>query len=140
VSGTGHCSSERTYTATVEFIKDLLPGISSDVRNESYGYIRFNKCTLDYTVSGTYPVGTPYNIAFSNIDFSTLDYRTSKTGADSSHYIILNFTRPFGQKHYSDERTVSTVVIDAASHEQAQTLFKAFLHLGELCGAGKSPG
>jgi len=138
MGGIGHCDSGLAYNDTVELIKKMLPGISSEVRKESYGSLRFDKCILDYSVSGTFPVGTLYNIAYSNIDFSSLNYNVSKVGVDSSHFIILNFNAPFNYKTQSDERTVSTVVIDAASYEQAQTLFKAFLHLGELCGAERS--
>ena len=138
MNGIGHCDSGLAYNDTVDLIKKILPGISSEVRKESYGSLRFNKCILDYSVSGTFPVGTLYNIAYSNIDFSSLNYNVSKVGVDSSHFIILNFNAPFNYKTQSDERTVSTVVIDAASYEQAQTLFKAFLHLGELCGAERS--
>ncbi|HEY5975537.1 MAG TPA: hypothetical protein VIU41_12410 [Geobacteraceae bacterium] len=139
MNGIGYCDSGLQYGETVAFIKNALPGISSDVRKESYGYIRFNECNLDYNVAGNYPVGTSYDISFKQIDFSSLNYQKSKVGVDSSYFIILNFNKSFISRIYSNERTVSTVVIDAASNEQAQTLFKAFLHLGELCGAGKSP-
>jgi len=135
MNGIGYCDNGLSYNDTVDLIKKSLPGISSEVRKESYGYIRFDNCILDYNVSGTYPVGTLYNIAYSNIDFSSLNYQVSKVGVDSSHFIILNFNEPFNYKTESDERTVHTVVIDAASYEQAQTVFKAFFHLGELCGA-----
>jgi len=138
-NGIGHCDSGLPYTDTVNLIKTLLSGISSDVRQESYGYIRFDECILDYNVSGYYPIGTPYDISFRHIDFSSLNYQKSKTGADSSHFVILIFNKPFNYKSTSKDMTASTAVIDAASYQQAQTLFKAFLHLGELCGAGKSP-
>jgi hypothetical protein len=138
ITATGYCDSGLPYNDTVNLIKNLLPGVSSDVRKESYGYIRFNKCILDYNVSGFYPVGTPYTITFSNIDFSSLNYQGSKTGVDSSHFIKLIFNTPVNYKTDSIEQTVSAVVIDAASNEQAQTLFKAFLRLGELCGAKTS--
>ena len=138
IGGVGYCDSGLPYNDTVDLIKKMLPGISSEVRKESYGSLRFDKCILDYNVSGTFPVGTLYNITYSNIDFSSLNYNVSKIGVDSSHYIIVNFNKSFRYKTESDERTVSTVVIDAASYEQAQTLFKAFLHLGELCGAERS--
>jgi len=135
----GCCVSSSPYNNTVKLIKELLPGISSNVRKEVYSFVRFDKCLLDYNVSGTYPVGTPYDINYSNIDFSSLNFQGSKIGVDSSYFIILDFNNPFNYKTVSSERTVRTVVIDAASYEQAQTLFKAFLRLGELCGAGKSP-
>jgi hypothetical protein len=138
ISGTGYCDSGLTYYDTVNLIKKLLPDISSDARKESYGYITFSDCTLDYNVSGTFPTGALYNIKYSNIDFSSLNYQVSKVGFDNSHFIILNFNNSFNYRMASDELTVRTVVIDAASNEQAQTLFTAFLHLGELCGAGKS--
>ena len=110
-NGSGYCNSGLTYNDTVALIKQLLPGISSDVRKESYGFIRFNGCILDYNVSGFYPVGTPYNITFSNIDFSSLDYQKSKTGVDSSHFVLLVFNNSFDYKTDSIDRKVSTVVI-----------------------------
>ena len=138
-NGIGYCDNGLQYNDTVKLIKNLLPGITSDVRKEIYGYIRFDDCILDYNVSGYYPIGTQYDISYRDIDFSSLNYQQSKVGVDSSHFIILSFNKPFNHKTYSNERTVSTVVIDTASNERAQTLFKLFLHLGELCGAPKSP-
>jgi hypothetical protein len=134
----GCCVPSSPYNDTVKLIKELLSGSSSAVRKESYSYIRFSECILDYKVSGTYPIGTPYEIKFSDIDFTSLNYQGSKVGKDYSDYIVLNFNNPANYKTFSDELTVHTIVMDAASNEQAQALFKAFLHLGEICGVGKS--
>jgi hypothetical protein len=135
MNGIGYCAGGQTYAETVNLIKNLLPVTSSDVRREIYGYIRFDECKLDYNVSGVYPVGTPYDISFSGLDFAGLDLEKSKIGVDSSYYVLLKFNKPFNNKTLSTERTVNIVVFDAASEEKAATLFQAFLHLGELCGA-----
>jgi len=133
----GCCVSSSPYDDTVKLIKELLPVISSNVRKESYSFVRFNKCILNYDVSGTYPVGTPYDIKYSNIDFSSLNYQGSKVGADSSYFILLNFNNPINYKTDSYEHKVNTILIDAVNNELAQKLFKTFLHFGELCGADK---
>ena len=135
----GCCVPSSPYNDTVKLIKELLSGSSSDVRKESYSYIRFSECILDYKVSGTYPIGTRYDIKFSDIDFTSLNYQGSKVGADYSNFIVLNFNNPINYKTFSKELTVHTVVMDAAGYEQAQALFKAFLQLGEICGVVKSP-
>jgi hypothetical protein len=135
----GCCVPSSPYNDTVKMIKELLPVISSNIRKENYSFIKFNKCTLSYNVTGTYPIGTPYDINYSNIDFSSLNYQGSKVGGDSSYFIMLDFNNPVNYKTYSNEQKVHVILIDAANYELAQTLFKAFSHLGELCGAGKSP-
>jgi hypothetical protein len=110
---------------------------TSYARKENYGYIRFNKCSLDYNVMGTYPVGDLYNIKFSNIDFSSLNDRLSKTGHDYTSFIILNFTNDIRLKDNTKELNIHTVVVNVSTDEKAQELFDAFLHLGKLCGAQK---
>jgi hypothetical protein len=132
-SGTGSCESGLSYDATVTKIKGLMPSISSSIRREAYGYITFDNCLLGYSVSGFYPVGTPYRKIFSNIDLSSLDPKESKTGADMSSYVILYFNKPFDLVEDSVKRTSKTVVIDAADNGEAEALFRLFLHLGELC-------
>ena len=127
------------YPDTVETIKNLMPAISSNVRKEVYGNIKFNNCILEYSVAGFYPVGTPYNKSYSNIDLASLNPENSKTGADSSDYILLYFNKPLDLLDGTLQRTTNVVVIDASSNERAQTLFEAFLHLGELCRAGAGP-
>lgn len=139
VNKTGYCESGMAYNETVDLIKNILPTISSNIRKENYNYIKFDGCLFNYSVSGVYPIGAPYTIKYSNIDFSSFNRHGSKTGADYSDFIILDFDAPFISKTDTNEMSCRTVVIDAASHEQAQTLFNAFLHLGELCRTGKPP-
>jgi hypothetical protein len=110
---------------------------TSDYRKESYGYIRFDKCSLDFNVLGTYPVGDLYNIKFNTIDFSSLNARVSKAGHDYTAFIILNFNNSFQFKDQFRDLSIHTVVVNVSTDEKAQLLFNAFLHLGELCGAPK---
>lgn len=141
ISGIGYCDNGLSYNDTVNSIKKLLPDISSDVRKESYGYINFNQCILDYNVRGTFPAGTPYNIKYSNIDFSSFNHEASKVGDasnDNSNFIILNFNNSISYKTASEAFPVHSIVIDAATYEQAQTIYKLFEHLGDLCGSEKS--
>jgi hypothetical protein len=137
-NGIAYCNSDQSYSDTVDVIMKTMAGSTSDYRKESYGYIRLNKCSLDYSVSGTYPVGDLYTIRYSNIDFSSLNYEASKAGHDYTAFIILNFKNPIKAKDRSNDLTIHTVVVNVSDDEKAQILFKAFLHLGELCGARKS--
>jgi hypothetical protein len=98
VGGIACCESEPSYDDTVNVIRETMANSTSDYREESYGYIRFNQCSLDYIVSGRYPVGDLYTIKFSNIDFSSLNYQVSKAGHDYTAFIILNFNNPFQAK------------------------------------------
>jgi hypothetical protein len=111
---------------------------TSDYRKEKYGSITFDKCILDYSVSGRYPVGDLYNMKFSSIDFSSLNYQASKAGHDYTAFIILNFNNYIQYKDDVKSLKIRTIVVNVFSDEKAQLLFKAFLHLGELCGAPKS--
>jgi len=138
-SGIAYCDSGLSYDDTVNLITKTMVSSTSDYRKETYGYIRFDKCSLDYNVFGTYPVGDHYNIKFSNIDFSSLNYQVSKTGHDYTAFIILNFKNAFQIKDDFKELTVHTVVVNVSSDEKAQILFKAFLHLGKLCGVQNKP-
>jgi hypothetical protein len=135
ISGIAYCGNDLSYDGTVNLIKDTMASSTSDYRKESYGYIRFNNCSLDFNVFGTYPVGDLYNIKFSNIDFSSLNYQVSKIDHDYTAFIILNFNNSFQSKDDSKDLTIRTVVINVSTDDKAQILFKAFLHLGELCGA-----
>ena len=112
---------------------------SSGIRQESYEYIRFDKCRMDYNVLGVYPVGDLYDLKFSGIDFSSLNPSLSKVGHDYTDFVVLNFAKPLTRTDRSKDMMIRTVVINAAPVEKTQLLFKAFLHLGELCGAPKSP-
>lgn len=147
VSAIAYGDDELSYDDTVDLITEKMYSSTSDARKESYGSIKFDKCRLDYNVSGTYPVGDLYNIKFSNIDFSSLNYQSSKAGHDYTSFIILNFDKPFQSRSNSKEITIRTTVVNVADDEDARTLFKAFLRLGELCGAkgkavdpGRPPG
>lgn len=136
---TAYCENELSYNDTVDLIKETMANSTSDARKESYGYIRFNKCRMDYNVLGTYPVGDLYDIKFSNIDFSSLNFQASKAGHDYTAFIILNFNNNLHSKYDFKDITIRTVVVNVSDDEKAQILFKAFSHLGELCGAPKSP-
>lgn len=139
ITSSAYCGSERSYDDTVDFIKETMASSTSSERKESYGPIKINKCILDYNVSGTFPAGGHYNITYSAIDFSSLNYQVSKAGHDYTAFIILNFSKDINAKDTFKELTVHTVVINVSTDENAQLLFKAFLHLGELCGAPKGP-
>jgi hypothetical protein len=139
INGNAHCDNGLSYDDTVYLIKKTMVDSTSDYRKESYGYIRFNKCSLDYNVSGTYPVGDLYNIKFSNIDFASLNYKESRVGQDYTDFIILNFNNYVRYNDNVKDIPIRTVVVNISTDEKAQLLFKAFLHLGELCGAQKSP-
>jgi hypothetical protein len=138
VSDIAHCDNEPSYDDTVNLIKETMAGSTSDYRKERYGYIKFDKCSLDYSVSGMYPVGDLYNMKFSNIDFSSLNYQESKTGHDYTAFIILNFKNYVQYKDDVKSLKIRTIVVNVFSDEKAHLLFKAFLHLGKLCGAPKS--
>jgi len=129
--------SEQLYDETVNLIKETMASNTSVSRKESYKYINFDKCVLQYHVSGTYPVGDLYNITFSDIDFSGLNYKLSRTGHDYTAFVILNFNKHIKFKDDFKELTVETVVINMFDDAAAQLLFKAFLRLGELCGASE---
>ena len=139
IIGNAHCDNELSYDDTVKLIKETMANSTSDYRKESYGYIRFDKCSLDYNVSGTYPAGDLYKMKFSNIDLSSLNYRSSKAGHDYTAFIILNFNNSIQYSDEFKELKINTVVVNVSTDEKAQILFKAFLHLGELCGAPKMP-
>jgi len=136
-SSIAYSDNDLSYDDTVKLIMETMANSTSDFRRESYGYIRFDKCSLDYNVLGTYPVGDLYNITFSNIDFTSLNYQTSKAGHDYTAFVILNFDNPFQYNDGSKDLTISTTVVNVSTDEKAQILYKAFLHLRELCGANK---
>lgn len=138
INSTAYCDNGPSYEDTVKFITDTMASSTSDARKESYGYIRFTKCNLDYNVSGTYPVGDPYNITFSGINFSSLDDQGAKAGYDYTAFIFLSFNDPFRSKGDFRDIAIHTAVINVSTEEKAQALLKAFLHLGELCGAKRS--
>lgn len=134
INGVAFCGNILSYDETVNDIKNTMSGNTSDVRKESYGYININKCVMDYEVTGTYPVGGIYNIKYSNIDFSNINYRLSKTGHDYTAFIILNFDNNIKYNDSFKELPIRTIVINVSSDDKAKELFKAFLQLGEYCG------
>jgi len=123
------------YNETVTLISNTMAEKTSAARKESYGSIKIDRCILDYQVSGTYPGGTPYDIKFSDIDFSSLNPDQSKTGQDYTDFILLNFGTPARYRLNAADRSVQTIVINTADAESAKILLQAFLRLGELCGA-----
>jgi hypothetical protein len=128
-----------SYDATVNLIKKTMSGNTSVARQESYEYIKIDKCILDYKVFGTFPVGTPYEIKFSGIDFSSLNYQQSKIGHDYTDFIILNFIKPALYRINGTDLPIHTVVVNTFDDKSKKILFDAFLHLGELCSAKNLP-
>ena len=139
INGIAYCDNEPSYDNTVNLIKETMYNSTSEVRKESYDYIKFDKCSLNYNVIGAYPFDDIYNIKFVNIDFSSLNYQNSKVGHDYTAFIILNFKNGFRSKNSFKEIIIHTLVVNVSTDEKAQVLFNAFLHLGELCDAPKSP-
>jgi hypothetical protein len=128
-----------SYHDTVNLIRKTMSSNTSVARQESYGYIKIDKCLLDYKVFGTFPVGTPYEITISGIDFSSLNYHQSKTGNDYTYFVILNFIKPAVYRINGTDLPIHTVVINTFDDESKIMLFHAFLHLGELCSATSLP-
>ena len=139
IQGAAYCDNGLSYDDSVKLITKTMAESTSEARKESYGNILFDKCILNYRVLGTYPVGTLYDIKFSNIDFSSLNPQMCKTGHDYTAFIALNFNKYLQSKGDFRDIAIRTLVINVSNDEKAQVLFKAFLHLGELCGAPKSP-
>lgn len=117
------------------FITSTMTGNTSSFRKESYQSAAFEGCTLNYTVSGTYPAGGLYTIRFQGIDFSTLDVASSKIGQDYTDYVVLRFDKPFTYASETDRRYVSTTVINVDQRKVAQDLFDACLRFAAQCRA-----
>jgi hypothetical protein len=128
-----------SYEDTVDLIKKTLVSGDSGIRRESYRYLRFDKCVMEYNVLGTYPVGEPYDLKFSGIDFSSLNASTSKIGQDYTDFVVLSFGNPVKRTDNSNDMMIHTVVFNAGPAEKTKALFNAFLHLGELCRTPKNP-
>jgi hypothetical protein len=137
-SGLAFAGNEPSYTDTVRLIRTTMASGTSDIRQESYDYIRFNACRLDYRVAGSYRAGGPYDMKFSNIDFSSLNSAVSKVGHDYTAFVLLNFKKPALVQIDTDPIPVHTVVVNVSNDATAELLFTTFLHLGELCGAQQS--
>ncbi|GFO55427.1 hypothetical protein GMSM_24340 [Geomonas sp. Red276] len=112
-------------------IADLMGSNTSTFRNESYGYIEFDKCLMRYSVSGTV-VGNDYTYKYDNINFANLDLKESREGEDYSPYIVLSFDSKIAMTG-TFNREVTTVVIGAANREGSKKLFGLFTKLGNLC-------
>ena len=134
-SAIGCCAGDASYEETVSTIKSVMAGSTSDARKESYNYIRIDKCTLEYNVLGTFPSGGLYNIKYSGMDFSGLKYQGSKAGHDYTAFVVLNFKKELHAKDDSKDLAIRTVVVNVSDDASAQVLYRAFLQLGELCGA-----
>jgi hypothetical protein len=132
-----YCESGPSYDDTVTLIKKTMASSTSDFRKESYTYIRFDKCVMNYNVLGTFPSGGLYDIKYRDIDFSGLNGQVSKTGRDYTSFVVLNFSKDLHAKDDSNDLTIHTVVVNVSDDDSAHILFKAFLHLGELCGANR---
>lgn len=137
---TAYCDNGLSYDDTVQLITKTMIGNTSVARQERYGYIKIDRCILNYKVFGTFPVGTPYEIKFDGMDFSSLNRQQSTIGRDYTDFIILNFSKPATYRIDATEIPIHSVVINTFDGASARTLFDAFHHLGELCGAGGLPG
>lgn len=127
--------SDATYEELTKMVVSTMGNNLSAARQESYGPIKFDKCTFEYTVSGVYPSGGLYTIRFSDMDIASLNPGNSKAGYDYTSFVILNFDKEFSYKSAIDDIKVRTTVINTADDAAAQTLFAAFSRLGKLCGA-----
>lgn len=139
LSGVAYCDNIPSYDDVANNIEEIMINNPSEARKERYGYVHINNCRMDYNVLGTYPVGELYNIKYSNMDFSNINYKLSRTGHDYTSFLILKFNNDIKYNDGIKELAVRTVVINIASDEKARELFKAFQQLGELCGAKDSP-
>ena len=137
ITGIAYGDNKLSYDETVSLIKETMVNGTSEARKESYDYIRFNECLMDYNVLGTYPSGGLYNLAFHNIDFSSLNYQASKVAVDYTSFIILNFNKYLQSTDAMKVLNIRTVVINVSDDEKAMILFEAFSNLGKLCGAPK---
>ncbi|MBJ6726705.1 hypothetical protein [Geomesophilobacter sediminis] len=122
-----------SYPETVAAIERIMNCSKSPVRNDTYPYLRFQNCRLDYVVSGTYPVGTPYTLSFTGLDFSGLNPAESRTGHDYTAFVLLYFGTPFTYRDDVQEIKVRSTVVNVANDKDAAALLKAFFRLGELC-------
>ena len=134
-AGCGHCDDNLSYRETIGLIKETMARSTSVFRNESYGEIRFNACKLSYNVTGVFPSGGLYDMKFSDIDFSSLNANGSKTGSDYTPYLVLMFDKPFGYKEGSTDIGITALVVNVSGKNEARSLYRSFLHLGELCRA-----
>lgn len=128
-----YCDSGLSYDDTVALIKKTMANNTSSYRQESYGYIKFDRCGLEYEVAGKYPVGSTYNIKYSGIDISSINPRESKVGHDYTAFLILSFKSYLEYNTGSNSLRVKTIVINASDDGATQKLLAAFLHLGQLC-------
>lgn len=129
----GETGASRSQVA--EQISKLMGSSLSVARKESYHYIRFDDCSMNYNVLGTYPSGGLYDIKFSDLDFSALNPAESSSGHDYTAFLVLNFSKPVRYRTDSDDLRIQTVVVNASDDDSAKLLFGYFLKLGELCRA-----
>lgn len=137
--GIARCDSGLSYDDTVSLIKDTMANSPSSYREESYRSITFDKCNLDFNVLGKYPAGPRYDVTFSHIDFSSLNYQESRLRHDYVAFMELNFGNYLLYKSEDYTSKTRDVIINVSDDQHARILFDAFLRLGELCGAGKRP-
>jgi hypothetical protein len=133
--GTGQCGTASPYDETVSLIRATMTGNTSVARQESYGHISFDNCRMEYQVSGVYPVGGPYTITFSGIDFSTLNPAAVERGHDYTAFVMLRFDKSIKFKDEFKELAVKTLVVNMFDDEAAERLLNAFLRLGDLCSS-----
>jgi hypothetical protein len=136
ISGVAHASEDTPYESITSAIKDKMEGGTTEVRKESYDYIKFDQCFMEYRVNGTYPSGMPYSVRFSDMNFSVLNLNNLRASDDYAAFVLLNFKDP---AHYDNGKVlpVHTVVVLTSNYERAKELVDLFRLFGELCGAKK---
>lgn len=133
---TAHCDSGPSYDETVALIKETMSSSTSSYRQESYGYIKLDRCNLEYEVAGKYPVGSFYDIKYSAIDLSSINPQESKFSHDYTAFLVLSFNKYLHYSTSSGSLKIKTIVINTSDDEAARKLYTAFLHLGDLCRQG----
>jgi hypothetical protein len=133
IMSTVACGGEDTsYQSTVSSIRSNMEGGTTTVRSESYDYIKFDTCSMEYRVRGIYPSGMPYSIRFSKLDFAQLNLAESKALDDYAAAVMLNFNSPALYDN-GEVLPVHTVMVLASDYERAQLLFGLFSRLGRIC-------
>jgi hypothetical protein len=133
ITNFAYCDSGSSYEESVAQVRETMTFHTSLFRQESYGYIEFDNCKLNYNVVGMYPAGGPYNIKYNNIDLSTFNPTQSKTGHDYTAYVVLNFDKNLEYRSTVNTLQIRTIVINVSDDQASQTLLNGFTRLGQLC-------
>lgn len=129
-----------SYDSTIASLTTAMAESTSTYRKETYDYITFDKCILNYKVSGTHGSGATYTTKWTGIDFSTFNVKESKAGSDYAGFVMLNFGTPALYDNGNATVPAHTVVVVVSDRGQAEALFKLFKRLGDLCRVQGGPG